>query len=53
MALGGGLVMCIGTYLYASHAVEFGRRVGREEMLDKLSNTAEKLDSLNVDIDEN
>lgn len=53
MTLGGGLVMCIGTYLYASHAVEFGRRVGRGEMLDKLSDTAEKLDSLNADIDEN
>lgn len=52
-AIGGGLVMCIGTYLYASHAVEYGRHAGRAEILDGLSDTAEKLDSSNEDINKN
>lgn len=53
MALGGGLVMSVGAYLYASHAVEFGRRTGRAEILGKLSDTAEKLDSISENINKN
>lgn len=52
-AIGGGLLMSFGAYLFSSHAVEFGRHVGRAEVFDKLSDTAEKLDSLNVDINKN
>lgn len=48
-AIGGGLVMCIGTYLFSSHAIEFGHRVGRAEILDKLTDTAEELESSNED----
>ena len=48
-ALGGGLVMCIGTCLLSSHAFEFGHHVGRAEVLDKLSDAAEELESSNED----
>lgn len=53
MALGGGLLISVGAYLYGSHAVEFGRRAGRAEILGKLSDTAEKLDSINESINKN
>lgn len=48
-AIGGGLVMCIGAYLFSSHAIEFGHHVGRAEILDKLTDTAEELESSNED----
>lgn len=52
-AIGGGLLMSIGVYLYASHAVEFGRRTGRAEILDKLSDAAEELESISENINKN
>lgn len=48
-AIGGGLLMGIGAYLWSTHAVKFGQRVGRAEILCKLSDTAEELDSSNED----
>lgn len=44
-AIGGGLLIGIGAYLYGSHAVELGRRVGRAQVFDDLSEAAEKLES--------
>lgn len=48
-AIGGGLLMTLGIYLLSSHAVEFGHHVGRAEVLDKLSDAAEELESSNED----
>lgn len=48
-AIGGGLLMVLGTYLFSSHAVEFGHHVGRAEVLDKLTDAAEELESSNED----
>lgn len=52
-AIGGGLLMSFGAYLFSSHAVKFGQRVGRAEVLCKLSDTAEELESSNEDINKN
>lgn len=52
-AIGGGLLMSIGLYLYASHTAKFGQHVGRAEILDKLSDAAEELESSNEDINKN
>lgn len=46
-AIGGGLLMSFGAYLFLSHAVEFGRHVGRAEVFDKLS------DAINENINKN
>lgn len=46
-AIGGGLLMSFGAYLFASHVVEFGRHIGRAEVLDKLS------DAVNENINKN
>ena len=46
-AIGGGLLMSFGAYLFSSHAVEFGRHVGRAEVFDKLS------DAVNENINKN
>ena len=48
-ATGGGLLMMLGIYLFSSHAIEFGHHVGRAEVLDKLSDAAEELESSNED----
>lgn len=48
-AVGGGLLMCIGSYLFSSHAIDFGQHVGRAEILDKLTDAAEELESSNED----
>ena len=48
-ALGGGLLTCLGIFLFSSHAVEFGHHVGRAEVLDDLSDAAEELESSNED----
>lgn len=48
-ALGGGLLMNLGVYLFSSHAIKFGHHVGRAEVLDKLSDAAEELESSNED----
>lgn len=48
-AIGGGLLMSFGAYLFSSHAVEFGHHVGRAEVLGKLTDTAEELESSNED----
>lgn len=48
-AIGGGLLMGIGSYLFSSHAIEFGHHLGRAEVLDKLTDTAEELESSNED----
>lgn len=48
-AIGGGLLMSIGAYLLSSHAVNFGQHVGRAEVLGKLTDTAEELESSNED----
>lgn len=41
-AIGGGLLMSFGAYLFSSHAVEFGRHVGRAEVFDKLSDAIDE-----------
>lgn len=41
-AIGGGLLMSIGLYLYASHTSNFGQHVGRAEVLDKLSDAIDE-----------
>lgn len=46
-AIGGGLLMSFGAYLFSSHAVEFGRHVGRAEVFGKLS------DAVNENINKN
>ena len=48
-AIGGVLLMGLGIYLFSSHAIEFGHHVGRAEVLDKLSESAEELESSNED----
>lgn len=48
-SIGGGLVMSLGAYLFASHAIEFGRHTGRAEVLDMLTDAAEELESSNED----
>lgn len=48
-AIGGGLLMILGGCLFSSHAVEFGHHVGRAEVLDKLTDAAEELESSNED----
>lgn len=52
-AIGGGLLMGIGAYLFSSRAVNFGQHVGRAEVLGKLTDTAEELESSNEDINKN
>lgn len=52
-AIGGALLMGIGAYLWSSHAVNFGQHVGRAEVLGKLTDTAEELESSNEDINKN
>lgn len=52
-AIGGALLMSFGAYLFSSHAVEYGRHVGRAEVLGKLTDTAEELESSNEDINKN
>lgn len=52
-AIGGGLLMSFGAYLFSSYAVEFGRHVGRAEVFDKLYDATEKLDSINESINKN
>lgn len=52
-AIGGGLLMSFGAYLFSSHAVEYGRHVGRAEILGGLSEATEKLESINEDINKN
>lgn len=47
--IGGVLLMCSGTYLYGLHSINFGQHVGRAEVLDKLSDAAEELESSNED----
>ena len=47
--IGGGLLMGLGIYLYGSHAVNFGQNVGRAQVLDKLTDAAEELESSNED----
>ena len=49
MTFGGIFVMSFGACLCVSHAIEFGRRTGRVEILDKLSDAAEELESSNED----
>ena len=44
-----GLLMGICAYLFSSHAIEFGHHVGRAEVLDKLTDAAEELESSNED----
>ena len=48
-AIGGGLLAAIGIYLYGSHSVNFGQHVGRAQVLDKLTDAAEELESSNED----
>lgn len=48
-SIGGGLLMILGIYLNVSHAVNFGQHVGRAEVLDKLTDAAEELESSNED----
>ena len=48
-AIGGGLLMAIGIYLYGSHSTNFGQNLGRAEVFDKLSDAAEELESSNED----
>lgn len=48
-AICGGLLMTLGIYLYGSHAVNFGQHVGRAQVLDKLTDAAEELESSNED----
>lgn len=48
-AIGGASLMCLGIYLYASHSINFGQHVGRAEVLDKLTDAAEELESSNED----
>lgn len=48
-AFSGGLLMVLGTYLLSSHAVNFGQHVGRAQVLDKLTDAAEELESSNED----
>lgn len=47
--IGGGLLMSLGAYLFSSYAVNFGQHVGRAEVLGKLTDTAEELESSNED----
>lgn len=49
MAFGGVFLMSLGAHQCISHAIEFGRRTGRAEILDKLSDAAEELESSNED----
>lgn len=53
LAIGGSLLVGVGVYLYGTHMGNTGRHLGRLEILDALSETAEKLDSLDVRIDKN
>ena len=48
-AIGGGLLMIVGIHLFSSHTMAFGHHVGRAEVLDKLSDAAEELESSNED----
>ena len=48
-AICGRLLMGLGIYLYGSHAVNFGQHVGRAQVLDKLTDAAEELESSNED----
>lgn len=48
-AIGGGLLISIGVYLYGSHSTDFGQHLGRAEILDKLTDAAEELESSNED----
>ena len=48
-AIGGGLLTALGVYLLSSHALEFGQHVGRAQVLDKLTDAAEELESSNED----
>ena len=47
--IGGGLLMSLGIYLYGSHAVNLGEHIGRAQVLDKLTDAAEELESSNED----
>ena len=46
-AIGGGLLMSFGAYLFSLHAVKFGRHVGRADVFGKLS------DAVNENINKN
>lgn len=48
-ASGSGLLMIVGIYLFSSYTMSFGHHVGRAEVLDKLSDAAEELESSNED----
>lgn len=48
-AIGSGLLMALGVYLYGSHSVNFGQHLGRAEILDKLTDATEELESSNED----
>lgn len=48
-AIGGGLLMALGVYLYGSHSSNFGQHLGRAEILDKLTDAAEELELSNED----
>lgn len=48
-AIGGGLLTCLGIYLYGSHSVNFGQHVGRADVLDELTDATEELESSNED----
>lgn len=52
-AFGGGLMISVGFYLYASNTFECGRHTGRAEILGEFSDTAEKLDSISENINKN
>ena len=45
----GGVLMILGVNLFSSHVLKFGQHVGRAEVLDKLSDAAEELESSNED----
>lgn len=48
-AICGGLLMSFGVYLYGSHSANLGQHLGRAEILDQLTDTAEELESSNED----
>ena len=48
-AIGGGLLMALGVYLYGSHSTNFGQHFGRAQVLDELTDAAEELESSNED----
>lgn len=48
-AIGGGLLMALGVYLYGTHSTNFGQHLGRAEVLDQLTDVAEELESSNED----